>query len=440
MLAGALTAQLATAAGAATGDPAVSAAPTYILAGSLLADPNGAVRGPSTIVVQDGRIVEVRDGFSQPPGTAEVIDLRDRFVLPGLIDAHVHLNGRGNPALARMDATGRDAEDVLVTMEISARDTLEAGFTTVRDLGAPPRGIRALRDAIDRGDVSGPSIVNAGQIISATAGHGDGANGLRADLAEAVHEHQVNTCDGPDDCRKAVRRQIQLGALVIKFAATGGATSNIAGGLGKQLTDEEMRAIVETAHSFGRKVAAHAHGADGIEAALRAGADSIEHGTFLTDEAIRLFRQTGAYFVPTMLAPVTTAEQARAGLLTPAAAAKVGKGESAIPNHRKAIAAGVKIAFGTDSGISRNGDNAREFTLMVDRGMRPSQAIAAATINGAALLGRSDSIGSIDRGKFADIIAVSGNPLQDVAILQSVEFVMKHGKVIKAQGKRLPFP
>ena len=413
---------------------------TFIHAGQLLDRPGQPPRGPSTIIVKDGRIAEVRDGIIEAGEGEKIVDLRDAFVLPGLIDAHVHLNGRGNPLQARMDGATRDAEDVMVTMAISARDTVEAGFTTVRDLGAPPRGIRALRDAIERGDLPGPSIINAGQMISATAGHGDASNGLREEFADAVHAHQVNICNGPEDCRRAVREQMRLGALVIKFSATGGATSNIAGGLGQQLTDEEMKAIVDAAHAWGRKVAAHAHGVDGIKAALRAGADSIEHGTFIDDEAIALFKKNGAYLVPTMLAPVTTAQQAKAGMLSAAAAEKVGEGKSAIPHHRAAIKAGVGIAFGTDSGISRNGLNALEFALMVDRGMTPGAAIQAATMNAAKLLGREARVGSIEAGKDADIIAVRTSPLADVRALETMWFVMKRGVVIKRDGDRAAFP
>jgi imidazolonepropionase-like amidohydrolase len=413
---------------------------TYVLAGALLDKPGTAPRGPSTLVLRGGKVAEVRSGFAEAPAGARVIDLRDRFVLPGLIDSHVHLNGRGNPLLARMDASGRDVQDVFVTMQMSARATVEAGFTTARDLGSDPRSIRALRDAVDRGDVVGPGIVNAGQMISVTGGHGDGRNGLREQISDTVELHQINVCDGPDDCRRAVRRQIALGALVIKFAATGGVTSNVAGGLGRQMTPEEMKAIVDTAHAFGRKVTAHSHAMEGTKAALLAGVDSVEHGTFLDDETIRLFKEKDAYLVPTMLAPVATLAQARAGQLRAAAAAKVGEGRSAVPNHERAIRAGVKIAFGTDSGLSVHGDNAREFALLVERGLTPMQAISAATVNAASLLGRADSIGALTPGMDADIIAVKGSPLEDVRRLEQVDFVMHRGAVIKQAGARAPLP
>lgn len=413
---------------------------TYILAGTLLDRPGTHPRGASTIIVKDGKVDEIRSGLATPPDGTRLIDLRDRFVMPGLIDCHVHLSGRANPLAARMDSANRDVQDIFVTTAVNARLTLEAGFTTIRDLGGDARGIRALRDAIDRGELPGPGIVNAGQMISITGGHGDARNGLREELSEAVEAHQINVCDGPDDCRRAVRRQVALGALVIKFAATGGVTSNVSGGLGRQMTFEEMKAIVETAHAFGRKATAHSHAVEGTKAALRAGADSIEHGTFLDDETLALFKEKEAWLVPTMLAPVATRAQASAGQLGAAAALKVGQGRSAIPNHERAIRAGVKIAFGTDSGVSMHGQNAMELALLVERGLTPMQAVSAATVEAAALLGREDSIGALMPGMEADIIAVIGNPLEDVRRLEHVDFVMQSGAVIKQDGVRVAFP
>ncbi|MBN8849044.1 MULTISPECIES: amidohydrolase family protein [unclassified Sphingomonas] len=417
--------------------PAVAqtAAPTkvtYIHAGALLDQPGQAPRGNSTIIVRDGKVAEVRDGFLVPPATAELVELRDKFVLPGLVDMHVHLWGiGGDPVRSRLMAMTMDDGDNMIQAQLNARKTLDAGFTTVRDLGGDPRGIRALRDAIERGDVEGPSIINAGQMISITGGHGDGTNGLAEEWSDAVHRHQINTCDGPDDCRRAVRAQVGLGAQVIKFAATGGVLSNVAGGLGRAMTPEEMRALIDTAHSFGRKVAAHSHAAEGTKAALEAGVDTIDHGTFLDDEAIRLFKAKGAYLVPTMIAPITALAQARAGALP---ANTIPKAEAAaaaaMVSHGKAIAAGVKIAFGTDTGVSKHGDNAQEFALMVKAGMTPAAAIRAATVSAADALGRDD-IGAITPGKRADIIAVSGSPLEDVTRLEHVAFVMHHGVVAR---------
>lgn len=415
---------------------------TYIHAGTLLDRPGQAPRRNATIIVRDGRIAEIRDGFAAPEAGAALIDLKDRFVLPGLIDMHVHLWGiGGDPMRARLGRLNRDRFDDMVEAQKNARADLEAGFTTVRDLGGDPRGIRALRDAIDSGAVEGPTIVNAGTMISVTGGHGDGGNGLSEEFADAVHAHEINLCDGPDDCRRAVRAQIGLGAQVIKFAATGGVLSNVAGGLGRQMTPEEMKAIIDTAHSFGRKVAAHSHAREGTEAALEAGVDTIDHGTFISDSTIALFKAKGAWLVPTMIAPVTALAQARAGVLPPATIPKAeAAAAAALESHRRAIAAGVRIAFGTDTGVSRHGDNAQEFALMVRAGMTPVAAIRAATIDAADALGRKDQIGSIEPGKTADIIAVAGDPTADVTRLEKVDFVMHGGVTVKAGGVRQVFP
>lgn len=320
----------------------------------------------------------------------------------------------------------------------NARVTLQAGFTSVRDLGGDARGIRALRDAIDRGDVDGPTITNAGNMISVTGGHGDAGNGLNETFAEAVHKTEINLCDGPDDCRRAVREQVGLGAKVIKFAATGGVLSNVSGGLGRAMTPDEMKAIVETAHALGRKVAVHSHAAEGTKAALLAGADSIEHASFLDDEAIALFRKTGAYLDPTEMAPVAALAQARSGALP---AATIPKAEAAaaamVASHRKAYQAGVKFSFGTDTGVSKHGDNAQEFNLLVTKvGMTPMAAIRTATVAAADNLGQSASLGTLEPGKTADVIAVAGSPLQDVTRLEHVDFVMHHGVVAKQGGVR----
>ncbi|MBX9646335.1 MAG: amidohydrolase family protein, partial [Xanthobacteraceae bacterium] len=327
---------------------------TYILAGQLLDRPGQPARGNSTIVVRDGKVAEIRGGFATPEAGVTVIDLKDRFVLPGLIDLHVHLYSDGDPLKQRLDALTRDDADALIMAAAKGRKDLMAGFTTVRDLGGDERGIRALRDAIERGDEQGPTIVNAGKMISVTGGHGDGRNGVSEEFADAIGAHQINVCDGPDDCRRAVRRQIGLGALVIKFAATGGVLSNVAGGLGRQMTPEEMKAIVETAHSFGRKVAVHSHAAEGTAAAIEAGADTIEHASYLDDKTIALFKSHGTWLVATEVAPVAAVDNARAGALP---AAVIPKAEAAVKalheSHRRAFAAGVKFAFGTDTGVAR---------------------------------------------------------------------------------------
>ncbi|MGH9146716.1 MAG: amidohydrolase family protein, partial [Vicinamibacterales bacterium] len=322
----------------------------YIHAGALLDRPGQPPRGRSTIVVRDARIEEVHDGLVAPPAGARLIDLNSQFVLPGLIDAHVHMFADDDKMRARLEATTRDSEDNLLIAVDNARRTLEAGFTTVRDLGSEIHSVTALRDAIASGLVQGPTILAAGSAISVTAGHGDSANNANRDIADIRRERATNLCNGAEDCRRAVRGQIGQGADVIKFTATGGVNSNIAGGLGQQMFADEMKAIVDTAHLFGRKVAAHAHGADGIKAALEAGVDSIEHATYTDAETNALFKRSSAWLVPTMVAPHAALAQARAGARTKAT---LEKAEQAVIAHNENIAHAirdeVRIAFGTDT-------------------------------------------------------------------------------------------
>ncbi|MCA1661884.1 MAG: amidohydrolase family protein [Novosphingobium sp.] len=406
---------------------------TFIHTGRLLDRPGEAPRGPSTIVVREGKVAEVREGLVPPEAGAKLVDLSNRFVLPGLIDMHVHLLGiGGDPVRARMTALNRDEADDLLEGVANARATLLAGFTTVRDLGGDARMIRALRDATAQGLVDGPTIVNAGMGIAVTGGHGDRTNGLREEFADAIDAHQFHLCDGPEDCRRAVRRQVGLGAAVIKFKATGGVLSNVSGGLGRAMTPEEMKALIDTAHELGRKVAAHSHAKEGTAAAVEAGVDTIDHGSFLDDATIALMKRRGTWLVPTMLAPMTAGQQAEAGAYPPAVLPKAREAAAAArESHRKAIAAGVKIAFGTDTGVSKHGLNAQEFALMVGAGMTPAQAIKAATVDAATALDRTATLGRIAPGMAADIIAVDGDPLADIRQLEDVDFVMKGGKVVK---------
>ena len=404
---------------------------TVIHAGRLLDRPGRAPRGPATIIVSNGRITEVREGHQPAPAGATLIDLSDRFVLPGLIDSHVHLDSdrAGNEGLL----AGFTESDQLGAYETlwNAKKTLGAGFTTVRNLGDSGATL-ALREAIARGWAEGPRIVDAGRSISTTSGHMDARLGLAEDLHEGIGTE--NLCDGADDCRKAVRRQVGRGVDVIKIATTGGVNSRIGAGLGKQMFDDEAKAIVDTAHLYGKKVAVHAHGADGIVTALRAGADSIEHGTLLDEEGIRLFKQTGAYYVPTLSTVNGYLERIARdpNAYPPDVRAKIDWRISITGDAlRKAVPAGVKIAFGTDAGVSKHGRNADEFELMVKHGMTPAAAIQAATVNAADLLGLAREIGTIEPGKEADIIAVAGDPLQDVTVLKRVGFVMADGRVHK---------
>jgi imidazolonepropionase-like amidohydrolase len=416
--------------------PAAAQPVTIIHAGTLIDVPGRAPKRNVSVIVQGRRILEVRNGFADVPG-ARVVDLRSSTVMPGFIDMHVHMRGLDDRMQARLQAANRDYEDEAYTALVNARRTLMAGFTTVRDLGNNPRLIFSLRDAIEGGMLVGPSIVAAGNGLSVSGGHSDARNGLNRDLYHVEAERGINTCNGAEDCRRAVRDQIGLGAEVIKLATTGGVLSNVAGGLNQQMMPDEITAIVQTAKSFGRKVAAHAHGADGIKAALRAGVDSIEHGTFTDDETFRLYRQTGAYYVPTLMAPAAALADGRRGALTPAQTAKAEQAAgNAERSFARAVREGVKIAFGTDSGVSRHGDNAQEFVLMTRNGMTPMEAIKAATVNAADLLDRSSTIGTIEAGKDADIVAVDGDPLTDISRLQRMGFVMKWGQVVKLGGER----
>jgi imidazolonepropionase-like amidohydrolase len=411
-----------------------------VQAGQLLDRPGRAPRAAATLLLRDDKVVAVADGhvgaaaFDGAPADTPVLDLRDRFVLPGLIDAHVHLTSdRAGVEGALADFTDSAAAQAYEAAE-NARKTLAAGFTTVRNLGDGDGVTLALRDAIARGWQAGPRILDAGRGISTTAGHMDSANGVRDELHEA--RSRENVCDGADACRRAVRAQVQRGVDVIKIATTAGVNSRINAGLGRQMFEDEARALVETAHLYGKKVAVHAHGNDGIALALAAGADSIEHGTLLEDDSVALFKRHGAYYVPTLSTINGYKERlaANPNAYTPEVRAKIDwrigvTGKSL----RRAHAAGVKIAFGTDAGVSKHGRNAEEFALMVEHGMSPAAAIAAATVNGAELLGLAAQVGSLEPGKQADLIAVRGNPLEDVRVLERVEFVMKAGRVVEME-------
>ena len=406
---------------------------TVVHAGRLLARADRAAEGPSTLTIRNGKVERVERGHTTPPPGATLVDLSAMTVLPGLIDAHVHLDSdrAGNEGL--LAAFTESVPLRAYEAQVNARKTLEAGFTTVRNLGDRGGVTLALRDAIARGWVEGPRIVDAAESISTTSGHMDGRLGLNDDTAE-VAAHTANLCDGPDDCRRAVRRQVGRGADVIKIATTAGVNSVVAAGLGQQMFDDEVRAVVETAHLLGKKVAVHAHGASGIAAALRAGADSIEHGTLMEEAEVALFRRSGAYYVPT-LSTVNGYKERLArdpNAYSPAVRAKIewriGVTGKAL---ERATKGGVKIAFGTDAGVSKHGRNADEFELMVEHGMTSRSALVAATIGAADLLGLSAEVGTLEPGKAADLIAVAGDPLADVRVLKTVRFVMRGGQVAK---------
>ena len=401
-------------------------------AGVLLDVPGEKPRTRQTLVLTGNRITQVIDGYL-PAETvhadASLIDLSDRFVLPGLMDMHVHLLIQIGPESARRVLTDSTTLQAF-TGAHHASLTLEAGFTTVRDLGGTPEAIYALRDAIDKGYVDGPRVIAAGSALAATGGHGD-VDGYRAELLDLWTPRTI--CDGAVDCRRATRYAIKYGADWIKITATGGVLSDTATGLGQQMTEDELVEIMNTAHSLGRKVAAHAHGTDGVNAALAAGVDSIDHGTFLNRESIKLFKKHNAYYVPTLLpGQLVPATMEGNPFYTDAIKAKANQASTAaMTSFALALDGDVNIAFGTDTGVTPHGRNAREFGFMVQGGMAPMQAIRSATVVTAQMLGLSDDLGTLTPGKIADLIAVSGNPLEDITELERVRTVIRDGRLIK---------
>ena len=409
--------------------PVVAETLLVVHAGTVLAVPGEAPLQQQTIIIRDGVIDSVQAGFVEPStlgSDVAVVDLSDRFVLPGLIDTHVHIAVELGPDYKLSRVTQSDADKAL-SGAAYARRTLLAGFTTVRDLSSDGAAVFALRDAIAAGKVPGPRMLVAGNAIWAT-GH---QAGFRPEVL-ALFDTTAD-CDGPYDCRRAVRAQIGRGADVIKIHATGAVLSEAKSGVGRQLKDDEFQEIVETAHMLGRRVAAHAHAAEGINAALRAGVDSIEHGTFLDAQSIRLFKKSGAYLVPTLMAGLALAKMSDSTSgLSKAERDKAGLvGRQMRESTANAYKAGVRIAFGTDSGVSPHGANGDEFALLVAAGMTPMDAIRAATVDAAALLDVGAEVGSIEPGKAADIVATSRDPLADVEALTAIDFVMRAGTIYK---------
>ncbi|MCF2918141.1 amidohydrolase family protein [Pseudoalteromonas sp. Cn5-37] len=414
----------------------VNAQTTLIHAGKVLVGTEQSVKEQQTLVIEGNKIAAIKAGYltTQQLGLsdADVFDLKNQMVLPGLIDMHVHVtferDATRNP---HQWVTEYEADYALRSLKYLKR-TVNAGFTSVRDLGSSYQVIFPLKRAVERGDIVGPRIFAAGDMITPTGGHAD-MHGYRRDITKATEGGGLGVCDGADDCTRAVRDVIKSGADVIKITATGGVLSNTAAGVNQQFTDEELSAIVNTAHHLGRKVTAHAHGTEGIKAALRAGVDSIEHGSFLDKDTVKLFKKQDAYLVPTLLAGATVKEEVLNNPNMPKAIAE--KVEFVAPkmeeSFKLALKNKVNIAFGTDSGVSKHGDNAKEFELLVKYGMTPKQAIKSATVEAAKLLGQSDNLGDLSVGKQADIISVNMNVLDNINELSQVQFVMKGGKVLK---------
>ncbi|PWF44999.1 amidohydrolase family protein [Massilia glaciei] len=400
--------------------------------GRLLDVKTGAWRERVTVVVENNIIKSVA-----PTGnTKGQIDLGAHSCLPGLIDMHVHMSMETQKQVDAMrDALTRNPADQALRAVPLAERTLMAGFTTVRDLGAEGGIAVALKNAIAAGAVRGPRMFTAGKSIATTGGHADPTNQLsqRFGAAIGVPGPADGVVNSPEQARQAVRERYKEGADLIKVTATGGVLSQARNGMNAQFTDDELSAIIKTAKDYGFRVAAHAHGPEGMKRALRAGIESVEHGTYMDDEVIALFKKTGAWYVPTLSAGRYVAEMAKQAdyyspLVRPKASAI---GPQLAATFARAYKAGVKIAFGTDAGVFPHGDNAKEFGYMVEAGMPALEAIRAATLHAATLLDQSNRLGSLEAGFAADLVAVSGDPLADISVLQQVKFVMKDGVVYK---------
>ncbi|MCR8559638.1 amidohydrolase family protein [Mucilaginibacter sp. BJC16-A38] len=405
----------------------VHAQKTYIYCGKLIDGISNTVQKQVTIVVDSGRIKNIINGYADAGNTVKIIDLKSKTVLPGLIDCHVHLEAILSTNTLLEVFTLTDADIAYRSVNFAKR-TLLAGFTTVRDLGGGGIDI-SLKKAVENGWVDGPRIFAAGKIISSSGGASDPSNGFRDDVFQRSGPND-GVADGRDELVKAVRLQIKAGADVIKIASTGGVFELGDNNKKAKFTVDEIKAVVETANDYGLKVACHAHGAEGIRRAILGGVTSIEHGTYMDDEDIKLMKQYGTWYVPTIIAGKAVADSAKKGYYPPVIAGKaIAFGDQIQKTFAKAYKAGIKIAFGTDAGAFDHGKNYLEFGYMVEAGMPPMEAIKSATSNAAILLGKENELGSISKGKLADIIAVDGDPLSDISTMKNVVFVMKGGAI-----------
>ncbi|MCH8539078.1 MAG: amidohydrolase family protein [Alkalimonas sp.] len=406
-------------------------AATLIHAGQLITAENNQVLTKQTIVVEEGKILAVESGFRTPTAEDTLIDLRQHTVMPGLIDMHTHFYTQLSQG-SYSDAFRMNEADYALRGATFATRTLMSGFTSVRELGDNHQISVALKKAIASGYVQGPRIFAAGKSLATTGGHADPTNGIRFNQMgdPGPVEGVINSVE---DARKAVRQRYKEGSDLIKITATGGVLSVAASGMNAQFTEEEISAVVQTAHDYGFKVAAHAHGKEGMERAIRAGVHSIEHGTYMDDDTMALMKQHGTYYVPTISAGKFVAEMAvMPGFFPELVRPKAQEiGPLIQDTFARAYQAGVKIAFGTDAGVGPHGDNWKEFVYMTEAGMPAIEAIRSATYHSAQLLGQADQLGTIRAGNYADIVAVPGNPLEDINLMGQVNFVMKGGEIYK---------
>jgi imidazolonepropionase-like amidohydrolase len=404
---------------------------TYLHCGRLMTGLDANQQTEVTLIVEKDLIKSIQKGYIAAPTGATTIDLKNKTVLPGLIDCHVHLEWEQSRNSYNERFVMNDADIAFRSLAYS-RKTLMAGFTTVRDLGGTGVNI-SLRNAINNGSVVGPRIYTAGHALSITGGHGDPTNGAKEDLFDAPMP-EIGIADGPDECRKAVRSQVKIGADCIKVCATGGVLSLARDGKRPQYGEDELKIIVQTAKDFGIPVAAHAHGDEGIRRAVEAGVNSIEHGTFMSETTMEAMVKHGTYYIPTMTAGWAVSDSANfsKGFFPEVVRVKaLGIGPKMDETAAMCYKKGVKIAFGTDAGVFPHGLNGLEFGRMHSVGIPAFETIKAATMNAATLMRIEDKLGSLEAGKLADIIAVSGNPLEDISVMIKVGFVMKGGIIYK---------